>query len=150
MRKKRTFAYTVKDFYKYYIDNLEENSPYEVDYKTYRSILEDYFKYLRDEVIEEGNTIKIPGRLGQLSIIKQMPAHWNKNSLCVDFKATAEYGKTIYHLNEHSNGFKYRFRWNKTNLLIRNSAAYQLVMTRANKRRLAQIIKNRERDYVEL
>jgi len=27
---------------------------------------------------------------------------------------------------------------------------YQLVMTRANKRRLAQIIKNKERDYVAL
>lgn len=32
----------------------------------------------------------------------------------------------------------------------KNKTRYQFVATRANKRRLAQIIKNREHDYVEI
>ena len=35
-------------------------------------------------------------------------------------------------------------------MLTSNKTMYQLVMTRDNKRRLAQIIKNKERDYLEL
>ena len=59
------------------------------------------------------------------------------------------YDKMIFHLNEHTNGFKYRAYWCKHNMLTTNKTHYQLVMTRDNKRHLAQILKNRVRDYVE-
>ena len=35
-------------------------------------------------------------------------------------------------------------------MLTKNKTKYQLVMTRDNKRRLAQILKNHVRDYIEL
>ncbi len=60
-----------------------------------------------------------------------------------------KYNKVIYHLNDHTGGYKYRFYWNKHNMLTKNKTMYQLIMTRDNKRYLAQILKNRVRDYVE-
>jgi hypothetical protein len=40
--------------------------------------------------------------------------------------------------------------WNKIDMLVPNKSKYQLVLTRANKRRLAVIIKNRLIDFEEI
>lgn len=47
-----TKSYTGKDFYTSYCDYIEDNPLYQVDYKTFRGVINDYFKYLRDELIE--------------------------------------------------------------------------------------------------
>lgn len=145
-----TKSYVGKDFYQSYCEYVEDNPLYQVDYKTFRGIIDDYFRYLRDEIIENGKEVKLPCRLGTLQIVKHKPKEWNGKSLRMDYHASKEYGKMMYHLNEHSNGFKYRYYWSKLNMLTPNKSKYQLVMTRANKRRLAQIIKGRVRDYIEL
>ena len=145
-----TKAYTIKDFYNYYLSYISDNPLYHIDYKTYRNILTDYFKFVRDEIIEEGKEFKMPCRLGTLFIIKHKPKQWNKRSLRIDYYTSKMYNKMLFHLNEHSDGYKYRFYWSKLKSLIPNKIKYQLVVTRHNKRRLCEIIKNKQRDYVEL
>ena len=145
-----TKSYTGKDFYKSYIDYVGDNPLYQVEYRVFRDIINDYFKYLRDELIENGKEIKLPCRLGTLSIVKHKPKEYSGRSLRIDYAETKKVGKVVYHLNEHSNFYKYRYYWNKHNMLNHNKTMYQLITTRANKRRLAQIIKNKERDYLEL
>lgn len=144
-----TKSYTGKDFYRSYIDYVSDNPLYQVDYKTFRGIINDYFKYLRDELIENGKEIKLPCRLGTLSIVKHKPKEYSGRSLRIDYAESKKYNKVIYHLNDHTGGYKYRFYWNKHNMLTKNKTMYQLIMTRDNKRHLAQILKNRVRDYVE-
>lgn len=145
----KTKSYTIKDFYQYYIENLEDGyDAYAIDYKTYRAMIEEYFKWIRDRLIEQGRTIKLPYRMGTLAIIKKKMKFGKKTSMPIDFRTSRETGKLTFFFNEHSNYYKYRFKWNKDSMLIKNRDCYQLVMTRANKRRLAQIIKNRERDYI--
>lgn len=143
-------SYTGKDFYKSYIDYVGDNPLYQVEYRVFRDIINDYFKYLRDELIESGKEIKLPCRLGTLSIVKHKPKEYSGRSLRIDYAETKKVGKIVYHLNEHSNFYKYRYYWNKHNMLNHNKTMYQLIMTRDNKRRLAQIIKSKERDYIEL
>lgn len=145
-----TKSYTGKDFYTSYCDYIEDNPLYQVDYKTFRGIINDYFKYLRDELIENGKEIKLPCRLGTLSIVKHRPKEYTGKSLRIDYAESKKLGKMVFHLNEITNGYKFRFYWNKYNMLVKNKTKYQLVMTRDNKRRLAYILKNRIRDYVEL
>lgn len=144
-----TKSYTGKDFYKSYVEYVEDNPLYQVDYKTFRGIINDYFRYLRDELIENGKEIKLPCRLGTLSIVKHKPKEYSGRSLRIDYAESKKYNKVIYHLNDHTGGYKYRFYWNKHNMLTKNKTMYQLIMTRDNKRYLAQILKNRVRDYVE-
>ena len=146
----KTKAYTVKDFYMSYLSFITDNELYQVDYKTYRQIVTDYFKHIYQKIVEESNEFKLPCRLGTLCIVKHKPKHYNSKSLRVDFKATNEYNKTIFHLNEHSDGYKFRFYWNKKESLVTNKSKYQLIATRFNKRRLAQIIKNKEHDYITI
>ena len=60
-----------------------------------------------------------------------------------------EYDKIIYHLNEHSDGYKYRLYWSKQPYTFSNRYKYQLSLTRTNKRHLAQLIFNRK-DYINI
>ena len=142
--------YTIVDFYQHYIDDIEKQTVYDIDYTLYRKILVDYFQYIRDEVIERSREFKFPCRLGSIAIVKHKPKYLNGKSLCIDYKATKEIGKLIFHLNEHSDGYKYRIHWNKKDSNALNKSKYQLKLTRYNKRHLAQIIKNKEHDYVEI
>lgn len=146
----RTKSYTIASFYNDYLDNIEKDTVYDISYTKYRAIVTDYFKYLQQRLIEEGKMIKLPYRMGNLQIVKSRPKHLDKRSLRIDYQATKQENKLVLLLNEHSDFFKYRYWWNKVDMMVPNKSQYQLVATRANKRRLAQIIKNKELDYQEI
>lgn len=147
---KNTKSYTIASFYNNYLTDIEPDTVYDVDYTKYRAIVTDYFQHLKQQLIEEGKMVKLPYRLGNVQIIKSRPKHLDKRSLRIDYQATKEYNKLILLTNEHSDGFKMRCWWNKTDVMVPNKSQYQLVMTRANKRRLAQCIKQRLCDYEEI
>lgn len=147
---KNTKSYTIASFYNDYLDSIERDTVYDIDYNKYRNIVTDYFQHLRQKLIEEGKMIKLPYRMGNVQIIKSKPKHLDKRSLRIDYQATKQTGKLIFLLNEHSDMYKYRYHWEKIDMVVPNKSKYQLVATRANKRRLAQIIKNRELDYQEI
>ena len=145
-----TKAYTGHNFNDSYLEYVEDNPLFQVEYRVFRDIINDYFKYLRDELIENGKEVKLPCRMGTIQIVKHKPKEYTGKSLRIDYAESKKAGKVIYHLNEHSNFYKYRIYWNKQNMITPNKTKYQLVMTRDNKRHLAQIIKNHIRDYREL
>lgn len=146
----RTKSYTIASFYNDYLDNIEKDTVYDINYTKYRAIVTDYFKHLRQRLIEEGKRIKLPYRMGTVQIVKSRPKHLDKRSLRIDYKATKETGKLIFLLNEHSDFFKYRAFYSKLEMMVPNKSKYQLTLTRANKRRLAALIKSREMDYEEI
>jgi len=69
--------------------------------------------------------------------------------LSKDYKTSNELGKTIYHLNEHSDGYKYRLYWSKNENTFPDIYKYRLSLVRANKRKLAQLIFNKH-DYINI
>ena len=68
-----TVSYTIKDFYEYYLSYVNKSDIYQIDYKLYHSILIDYFKFIQDEIVEQGREFKMPCRLGSLFIMKSKP-----------------------------------------------------------------------------
>ncbi len=140
---------TIADFYIRYKQNIEQDTVYDVDLKTYKAIVTDYFRYIRDQIMLECKEFKLPCRLGTLQIVKHQPKEFTGKSLRFDWKATKESGKPVYLLNEHSNYFKYRFFWSKKDCLLTNKTRYQFVASRENKRNLAQLIINQIKDYPE-
>ena len=143
-------SYTISDFYEFYLSYIERETVYDVDYKTYRQIVEDYFKSIVEEIMENSREFKLPCRLGNLSIVKRQPKNFDNKSLRIDYHESKVQGKAVYFINEHSNYYKFRFLWSKKDCLLTNKTKYQFVASRANKRRLAQIIKNREHDYTTI
>lgn len=91
----------------------------------------------------------MPYGLGVVCIVKYKPKSYTDQSLSVDYKSSKEEGKRIYHLNEHSNGYKYRLYWSKVPKIFSARYKYQLCMVRENKRHLAQLIFNKQ-DYINI
>ena len=135
---------TLRQSYKEYDDF------YKVGYKKYRSICEEFNKMIIDEILLNAKEFKMPYRLGTLRILKkEMNYSVSKNKLKIDWYETNKYKKTIYHLNDHTDGFNYRWFWSKKKAIIKNKTIYSFQATRTNKRRLATLLKNNKVDYFE-
>lgn len=139
-------SYTIKDFYDDYI----EEYPSGIDYKQYRMILTDYYNILKDEVLYNSEEIKLPFKLGLVKIVKYKPKTYSSKSLSVDYKLSKELGTRVYHLNDHSDGYKYRLYWHKDIACNFSIYKYSLNFVRACKRELARLIKNKLTDYPEI
>mgnify|MGYP003639728648 CR=1 FL=1 len=134
---------TLKNAYKDYDDF------YKVGYKKYRAICEDFNKRIIDKILLKAFEFKMPYRLGSLRIRKKLMNYSKKNKLKIDWQATNKHKKVMYHLNDHTNGFNYRWFWSKINAVIKNKSVYSFQATRTNKRRLAALLKNNDVDFFE-
>lgn len=143
MRSKKSA--TIIDMYKQYKKDYKDD----VDYKQFKQILDLFNNCVLDCLLESSEGFKMPFGLGYVQIVKYKPKSMTPKSLSVDYKSSAEYGKTIYHLNEHSDGYKYRLYWSKTPQTFPDRYRYQLQLVRQNKRRLAQLIFNNH-DYINI
>lgn len=100
-------------------------------------------------IFERSEGFKMPLGLGLIQVVKYKPKALNNKSLSVDYKASKEYDKKIYHLNEHSDGYKFRLFWSKIPYTFSDRYKYQLCLVRQNKRKLAQLIFNKK-DYIDI
>jgi len=100
-------------------------------------------------VLNRSEGFKMPNGLGFIQVGKYKPKTLTDKSLSVDYKASKEYNKKIYHLNEHSSGYKYRLYWSKIPRTFPDRYRYQLCFVRSNKRKLAQLIFNKH-DYIDI
>ena len=123
--------------------------PIEVDYSLYKRVLEEMCNVILEHILNASEGFKMPYGLGFIQVGKYKPKEINDKSLSVDYKSTNEYGKRIYHLNEHSDGYKYRLHWSKIPRTFPDRYKYQLSFVRANKRKLAQLIFNKY-DYINI
>ena len=142
-------SYNEIDFYNYYIEYVDSDL-YRVEKALYKEIIFEFFKYVRDTFLEQARSIKLPCRVGRFQIIKKKPKNWLTSPKAIDYKTSKELNRIVYHLNDHSNGFKFRLYWDKQDCNIPNKLKYQMIMSRDNKRRLAYLIKNRMQDYQEI
>lgn len=130
--------------YKQYIKDGNDTS-----YFVFKTILERFNQIVLEKLLNDSEGFKMPYGLGYIQIVKYKPKTMSGKSLSVDYKSSAEYGKTIYHLNEHSDGYKFRLYWSRLPQTFPDRYKYQLSLVRANKRRLAQLIFNKH-DYINI
>ena len=123
--------------------------PVEVDYSLYKRILDEMCTVILEYIFERSEGFKMPYGLGFIQIGKYKPKSLTPDSLSVDYKTSKEYDKRIYHLNEHSNGYKYRLYWSKIPQTFPDRYKYRLSLVRQNKRKLAQLIFNKH-DYIDI
>ena len=142
-------VYNLKDMYEEYLQEVEEGSPYHVTYQQYRGICENFYKEMMGKVLDHAAEFKMPYNLGKIYVDKKKVSPGNKKRLGIDWDLTNKYGKFIYHLNEHSRGYKYIFIWEKKTYRTKNKNLYKFIPSRTNKRRLAKLIKSGNYDFFE-
>lgn len=120
--------------------------------------------HMRDLILE-GHEVKIPERLGTITVRgRKIETEFDEelgriSNQCIDFGETnkmwAKYPELkqkkqmVYHLNEHTNGVRYRYFWSRDRVLVENKLFYTMVLTRANKRKLSALIKGGKEYYIE-
>lgn len=136
-RKSKTLVDSYKEF-----DKSGDNI-YNIDKNTYRNICIDFNEMLVDYIISDAGEVSLPCRLGTLRVKKIK----SKKRKMVDWKNTKEYGKLIYHLNMHTDGYYYKWHWKKQNALFANKSVYSFKPLRKYKREVAQLLKENKVDY---
>ena len=123
--------------------------PIDIDYSLYKRILDEMCVIILEHILNASEGFKMPYGLGVIQVCKYRPKNLSSESLSVDYKASSELGKKIYHLNEHSDGYKYRLYWSKAKRTFPDRYKYELKFVRQNKRKLAQLIFNKT-DYINI
>lgn len=137
-------SYTITDIYKRY-HKIDKDVPY----VRFKRILTEFNKIVKEILLMRSECFKMPYGLGYTQIVKYKPKCMNSYSLSKDYKESKIYNKTIYHLNEHSDGYKYRMFWSKVPYTFADRYKYQLSLVRENKRLLAQLI-FKNQDYLNI
>ena len=143
--------YTLKDMYDHYYKGLidGENSPLYVPYDIYIKICSEYYIAVMELLLDRGLSYKIPYGMGNIRVAKRKVNLRTARRIPIDWESTFKYNKKIYCLNEHTDGFRYFFYWSKPNN-YKHKYLYRLVFTRQNKRKLAKLIKEYNKDYFEV
>jgi hypothetical protein len=141
----------------------KKSSDKPVSSNTYSAILNDFNKAVSKEILENAFEYIVPFRLGILRI-KKYKAHYKIDeetgkiigNPSPNWKATKELWarspkakeekKLVYHINEHSDGYQYKWYFSNYRSNCINKSAYCFIPSRTNKRRLAELIKDEEFD----
>lgn len=136
----------IGEVYSYYVSN----NIHPVDKKLFVEIINSYAKRVMKEILN-GRLFKLPSGLGYLSIIKRPIDISNYKHIPIDWENTVKYKKHVRHLNEHSNGFRFNFYWDRRSQLSTNTniQLYRFLATRTNKREMARLIKKEKKDYIQ-
>ena len=162
--------YGIQDIYKYYIDNAQ----YPLEYKKFKKTWLDLIKIFIHLIVYKNIDFAIPARLGilcarkrKVKAIIQEDGTVLKNKLGRNYKASWEKwlrdypDKTpreiakikdksyIYYLNDHSDGYKIKWKWDKFTTTVKNQSYYSLSITRDNKKELSNAFINHKTDYNE-
>ena len=141
-------CHRMTDMYREYIKDIPKGSPYYVTSKEYLEITGVFYKELSRQVIEESATVVLPYKMGRVAVSKSKPKVLCPATLSIDWEMSKLYHKQIRHINDHTQGYKYRFMWYKHNCSNMCKDLYRLVFGRTNKRTLAKEIKS-GRDYFQ-
>lgn len=138
MRRNRK-TITLVDSYKDYIKENPELNIYKKDYK---NICIRFNELLCDEIITNAEEVTLPGRLGTLRI-KKVKGSGKR----IDWAATKEHNKKIYHLNLHTDEYYFRWHWSKKKALFTNKSVYSFTPLRRHKRKLASLLKDNNVEF---
>ncbi|SEW21560.1 hypothetical protein SAMN05428988_3224 [Chitinophaga sp. YR573] len=136
-----------------YNDFCSQHPNEQISFIQYKEIILGFNTLLADHVLETGERIKLPFGLGEISIAKFRPPRQktflNKTGkavtitgLPINWQKTREHKKIIYHLNAHTDGNKYRWKWFVKNARFAGAGCFSFRANRIPSRKLAQYLKS--------
>ena len=156
--------YKTEDCYKFY-KNKYKNVKY-VDRSTYSRILREFYNEVMRLIIYENMDFIMPAKLGTLRVKKKPispkideDGNLDLRTLSVNWKKTNNLWRQQYpdktpeeirdipdkhlirELNEHSDGYRYLWYWDRVISNVKNQSCYKIDITRTHDRELAKAVK---------
>lgn len=138
LKSDKTLTNAYKLFKEQYTNDLTEQE--------YRNIAKAINKRIV-KGIRNGEEFSIPYKLGTLRIQK---VKVNLNNPRIDFAEFNRTGRKTRHLNEHTGGYYFHHKWDKTTAIVKHKFFFSFIPTRNNKNLLKALLKSGEktkRDY---
>jgi hypothetical protein len=132
--------------YKLYKKYCKDQNIEPVDYRMYKKVLTTSNQILSEKVLD-GKRIKLPFGLSDVFINKYKQEVKNQDgkvNLPIDWKRTKEFGKKIYHLNKHTDGFIFKWFWAKGDAKFKFKDLWSFKAVRKNTRAINNKIKQGE------
>jgi hypothetical protein len=138
---------TLTDAYVNYLERLEatdkipdsQKEKYRIHYNVYRAVMTRLVELIVADILR-GRPFVMPYKLGRIMVDKKRTLDAKK--LRVDWKATMEHNMKIFHLNEHSNGYYYRIRWDKEDAVVPNKYRWSFVAASHIKKKLSNVVRS--------
>lgn len=115
MRIKYGYRQASKENWKRFCEQFPD---IKLSYLDWSNIVYTFNYNIRDYCLETGNTVRLPWGFGLLGVSKKkrkkfviLPNGEEKINLAIDWKKSKELGKKVYHMNFHSQGFSFKWRW---------------------------------------
>lgn len=161
-------SFSQREMYNSYKENRKQKP--NVKREEFFEIVAKFNREIIKNIIYNNLQFKMPYRLGVLSIIKikrnqceiDENGNLNKSGMVIDRPRTwalwkvnpkaREEKKYVYHLNEHTDGYLYKYSWEKKGANVPNIMSYKFNPIRANKKWLYDVLTDEELkvDYFEI
>lgn len=142
-----------KEMFNCYQNRIEKKSIYDIEKKIFVAILKRINGRIIENIITTNYEFVMPFRLGTLSVKKfKTRLKLDADGNLVKSKIPVDYGKTlalwkvnpearaakklVYFLNDHTDGFRYTFNWDKRTCNVRNRSIYCFKASRKNNRNI--------------
>jgi len=152
-RQKRDFRMGSLDTYKKFKAAHKNTGTKKITFQQYADIIIGFNVKFWEYLCETGLPLKLPKGLGTLVINKYKPkttikiredgTSYTKDRRAIDFVASRKYGKKIYQLNDHTNGYIYHYKWTKNKNTMEDAPIFKFEGCRIMKRTLAHYIKEK-------
>lgn len=154
-RSKVQFWSHSKDNYNRFLkeNNVTEK---ELSYKKYKRIIETCNWMYVEYALRTGFKVTLPFGFGNISVVKKKIKTFKEFqgkqyiNLRIDWAKTKEIGKRVYHTNEHSDGFNYKWRWSGREAKFHLSDLYTFRPQRYASRAISKYVKKPSSQYKDL
>lgn len=133
------------DFYKFYKDTcIRKNKPF-VEYQKYCDIINDFNILVRDKMINEGERLHMPYRMGEL-YVQKFESNFDperKNTWKINWPETNKVGQVVYFESKYG----YKWKWDKKNACFKGRKLYTFRACRKARRLIPDAINNKNLDF---
>ena len=140
-----------------YLDFKKQFPDIKITFASYKEVIYTWNAAFANHILETGEKIKIPYGIGPLTITKYKPLTIYKEhkgivypNRAIDWAASKEENKIIYHLNRTTDGYKYYWAWFPKDSYFKFSHIWKFEMARIHSRLLSKYLqdpKDKHKDY---
>lgn len=129
------------------------NPKIKITFEQFKKIIKTSNDMIIDYLLETGEKFKLPHGFGEISIHKWKPKKYVEYqgiihiNLPIDWTKTRIAGKRMYHLNSHTDGFRYKWKWFQRTSYLETSKCINFRPNRVVSRRLASYLKKPNSTY---
>lgn len=163
-KRKVKADYMLDDAYKFYKRKYKDNTP--VSKSVFRSILKECYPEIVKLIVLNNMQFRMPANLGLIYVRKKLvqpklseDGKLITKRLSIDWKKTKQYWEKLYEgktpdeiaemkdkplireLNEHTDGYRVHWFWDRTRSLLTNAKYYFFDMTRTHNQFLSHSVK---------